>query len=62
MDMNKYFQEISPGIVNEEWVDISSEPDVFTFPLENYVLAKGGQPIRAMVGTILINNPSLNLL
>ena len=50
------FRQISQAIVNEEWSDISSEVDTFTLPLEKYVLAKGGQPIRAMVSSIPIVN------
>ena len=48
------FQQISEAILNEEWRDITADANnhfSFTLPLEKYVLAKGGQPIRALVNT-----------
>ena len=50
--LTTHLRQISQKIVNDEWKDISSQPSkpfMFTVPLEKYVLAKGGQPIRAMV-------------
>ena len=43
---------LSRDTISNEWKNISSEaikPFTFTLPLEKYVPAKGGQPIRAMV-------------
>ena len=45
-------RRLSRDIISDEWKNISSEaikPFIFTLPLEKYVPAKGGQPIRAMV-------------
>ena len=58
--LTNHFRQISQAIVNKEWNDISSQVDTFTLPLEKYVLAKGGQPIRTMVRHIsIINNNRL---
>ena len=45
-------QQLSHDIIIQEWNNISSEaikPFTYTLPLSEYVLAKGGQPIRVMV-------------
>ena len=49
-------QQISDAVLDEEWRDITADANnhfSFTLPLEKYVLAKGGQPIRAMVKTTI---------
>ena len=56
-----HLRQISQDIVNDEWRNISSEavkPFIFTLPLQKYVLAKGGQPLRAMVSS----RPKMDIL
>ena len=47
------FQQIYEAILNEEWKNIAADAFSFTLPLEKYVLAKGGEPVRAMVNSTI---------
>ena len=47
-------RQLSRDIIVDEWKNISAEamrPFMYTLPLDKYVIAKRGQPVRAMVGT-----------
>lgn len=46
-------RQLSRDIIVDEWKNISAEamrPFMYTLPLDKYVIAKRGQPVRAMVG------------
>ena len=59
-------RQLSRDIIVDEWKNISAEamrPFMYTLPLDKYVIAKRGQPVRAMVGAnISIGNESNNML
>ena len=45
-------RQLSRDIIVDEWKNISAEamrPFMYTLPLDKYVIAKRGQPVRAMV-------------